>query len=640
MASVFLSYDREDAAKARSVAVALEKAGHGVWWDRQIAGGAEYGSEIEEALKRSDAVVVLWSEHAVRSAWVRDEAAAGRDSGKLVPVRLDASDPPMGFRQYQTIDLARLKGSGGAKPIQELDRAIQSLLAQKSGAPHFIAPSNVTEERQWPNRRWVATALAIATLVAGVWFVARMVSVAAAPVVAVTAADTSAASQRLARNLFVKLGPLQAIETSPIKLIDRDEGGKADFVFAIGGSTLASQAQANITLTGKDSVLLWSRDFDAPGNRTGDLEQQLALSAGRVLECATQALSSGNVDQPTLKMFLNGCASLDELAGTDFRPLVPLFRRVTDNAPKFEGGWAKLLLTESYFIGWETLPADSPEAATLRKDVATVRAQYPEMPEAYWADFQLNYNNLARKADIIERGIAAHPDSPLLLSAQAGFLQGVGRTTEAVEKAKRASDLSPLSPGERSQYINVLGWAGKPDAALAELEKAEKLWPGASIMLDTRWRYHLRYGDPKEALRITRSGVNAAYANQESYLSARIDPSPANVERAIAEAKARVGRVPRATGILVQILAEFGRTDEVFRLLAGPEGRSMTGSVDAFFRPAFRKVRQDPQFIRVAQRNGLLDYWRKSGKWPDFCFEPDLPYDCEAEAAKLGKRAA
>jgi hypothetical protein len=31
----------------------------------------------------------------------------------------------------------------------------------------------------------------------------------------------------------------------------------------------------------------------------------------------------------------------------------------------------------------------------------------------------------------------------------------------------------------------------------------------------------------------------------------------------------------------------------------------------------------------------LLDYWRASGKWPDFCFEPDLPYDCKAEAAKL-----
>src|SRR5688572_27759398 len=105
MASVFLSYDREDATRARSIAQALEKAGHSVWWDRHIKGGAQYAKEIEQALAAADAVVVLWSERSVESAWVRDEAAAGRDSGRLVPVRLDATSPPLGFRQYQTIDL-------------------------------------------------------------------------------------------------------------------------------------------------------------------------------------------------------------------------------------------------------------------------------------------------------------------------------------------------------------------------------------------------------------------------------------------------------------------------------------------------------------------------------------------------------
>jgi len=30
----------------------------------------------------------------------------------------------------------------------------------------------------------------------------------------------------------------------------------------------------------------------------------------------------------------------------------------------------------------------------------------------------------------------------------------------------------------------------------------------------------------------------------------------------------------------------------------------------------------------------LLAYWKKSGKWPDFCSDPDLPYDCRKEGAK------
>ena len=57
MASIFLSYSREDAAKAKALAKCLERAGHNVWWDRNIHGGTEYADEIEAAL--GEAQVVL-----------------------------------------------------------------------------------------------------------------------------------------------------------------------------------------------------------------------------------------------------------------------------------------------------------------------------------------------------------------------------------------------------------------------------------------------------------------------------------------------------------------------------------------------------------------------------------------------------
>src|SRR5205085_7891824 len=124
MASVFLSHVREDAEKARTGASVLERSGHSVWCDRVIRGGAEYSDEIEAALNGADKVVVLWSTQSVRSAWVRDEAAAGRDSGRLVPVRLDATAPPLGFRQFQSIDLSRWNGRSNAAEIKDLQDAI------------------------------------------------------------------------------------------------------------------------------------------------------------------------------------------------------------------------------------------------------------------------------------------------------------------------------------------------------------------------------------------------------------------------------------------------------------------------------------------------------------------------------------
>ena len=152
MASVFLSYDREDLPVARSLARALEKAGHSVWWDRRIAGGAQYSKAIEQALERAEAVVVLWSKRSIDSAWVRDEAAAGRDRNMLVPVTLDEAVPPMGFRQYQSIDLAGWKGGRRGPKLAELEHAIAAL--GDGGDPQPAPPVK-------PARRPAAHAIAV-----------------------------------------------------------------------------------------------------------------------------------------------------------------------------------------------------------------------------------------------------------------------------------------------------------------------------------------------------------------------------------------------------------------------------------------------------------------------------------------------
>jgi adenylate cyclase len=120
MASVFLSYDRDDANTARPIAAALEKAGHSVWWDRQISGGSQFAKEIEQALNNADVVVVLWTRSSVESPWVRDEAGAGRDRGRLVPLSLDETLPPLGFRQFHSIDLGQWSGRGKIPRLKDM----------------------------------------------------------------------------------------------------------------------------------------------------------------------------------------------------------------------------------------------------------------------------------------------------------------------------------------------------------------------------------------------------------------------------------------------------------------------------------------------------------------------------------------
>ena len=131
MARVFLSYAREDLKRAKNVASALEKAGHSVWWDRQLVGGSEYSTAIDAALSDADAVVVLWSKTSVASPWVRDEAAKGRDTGRLVPASLDGSEPPLGFRQFHTIELSRGRSAAG---LRELEAAVSGKTDEQARA--------------------------------------------------------------------------------------------------------------------------------------------------------------------------------------------------------------------------------------------------------------------------------------------------------------------------------------------------------------------------------------------------------------------------------------------------------------------------------------------------------------------------
>lgn len=132
--SVFLSYSRADQEPVRVLVQALEQAGLQVWWDAQIEGGAAFAKAIETALQASDAVIVLWSSRSVASDWVLDEAANGRDRKKLVPLSLDGTEPPLGFRQYQAIPLQFAHGRIDEASLQAVLRAVH-LLAGRAAVP-------------------------------------------------------------------------------------------------------------------------------------------------------------------------------------------------------------------------------------------------------------------------------------------------------------------------------------------------------------------------------------------------------------------------------------------------------------------------------------------------------------------------
>jgi tetratricopeptide (TPR) repeat protein len=307
----------------------------------------------------------------------------------------------------------------------------------------------------------------------------------------------------MAHDLLAKLGSLQSARADAVQLTEQPEGGgDMDLTFAVNGSSDRQISRASLVLfDGPTRDLLWSKDFELPSSQQADLQQQVAFTAGRALDCALEALAGERtgLKRPTLKLYLNGCTTIDETAYSDLYQLIPTFRQVTTQAPRFEGGWAKLVQVE--VLAAVNSPGGDPALmALLKKHITEARKVNPHLAEAYLAEVELvaPTDHVARLR-LTELATEHNPTHPEPFAARAYYLRFVGRMNESVESARRASELDPLSPAIRNDYISALTNAGQFDRARHELEQAERLWPGSSAVREARFFLQLRYGDPNDA---------------------------------------------------------------------------------------------------------------------------------------------
>ena len=636
MATVFLSYDHDDVERAAPIASALEKAGHSVWWDRHIQGGAQYNDEIEAAVEAASAVVVLWSERSIRSTWVRDEAAEGRDQNKLVPVLLDAVKPPMGFRQFQTIDLTKSGRSPSAGSIQQILGSIDKV----GGTTQARTPAPPAK----PSKRFTKgisrraglaiAAVAIAVIALALFLVNRSGS-PSAPIVAVVAADDSPSTRLLADDLFIKLGSLQSANADALQLVEQASGTEPDLSFRVSQRTVDGQAQATVALLAQDGGLMWSREFRQEQRPEADLRQQVAYSTARVLACTTEAMAPGHqrLADRTLKLYIAGCARYTVEAADGPQSFVDIFRKVTELAPDFEGGWAKLLAAEANALGGKD---DAAIRKSLKMHIKQARKLNPDMAETFNAEVWMHdHRDINGWMPLAEAAAKKNPYNASLLHDHSYDMFLVGRMRQGLVYARRAVQADPLSPSGRFALLFALAEVGEIEAAKDALEEAERLWPGASNLAEFRFYLMAKYDDAAAALEMLRTGrVRRAFLSPatESFLEARIDPSPAKVERAVQEAR----DVSKRWFVeYIDTLAEFRREEELIKALYAYDPQAFLGTAQVFG-TKYSFLRNDIRFMAIMKKWGSqLDYWRKSGNWPDFCDDPRLPYNCKKEAAKL-----
>ena len=641
MASLFLSYSRDDISRVRPLAVALERAGHKVWWDRHISGGQDFADEIEQALEAADLVIACWTERSVHSAWVRDEAGTGRDSGRLVPVTLDGCQPPLGFRQYQTIDLSGWNGRSASRALEPLEAAIERKMsggppAEKTGA----SPAHAGRLAARFGRGTMFLAAAIAMLTAGGVLFYSWVSagsgrvepkVAVGEFALVSADLPRALPSMLAQEIVAAFGAENAVT-----VVARGSGKATSAPFVMDGSVSRLGPAVRVTISLKNQrsgVILWSGvyEHEAPDVAAA---RQSAVGASHVVRCGLWFASSYKSRMPdeALSLYLKWCnehwsGSTSETAELDAA------RRVTVALPDFSFGWSALAL------------ATVPLAAAQSPDARQLRAQGPasakksmqldsQNPEGYMAlAGLLPLDRYAEREALLKKALSVRPtECGCERQAYGDFLAAVGRMGEAVEQYERARDMRPLAPFSNLRFAQALYIVGRNEEADRVLRSTLQLWPDATTLRLLKIKSVLwtrRYDEAIAELSAPDLPLTSTQRQTLARAFAALKSSDQRLRaKAVSDLESFAADTRYNDKVVVGTLAALGARAAALQAAANLVQSRGLLDAEVLFEPNMAAARDEPGYARLVSKLGLIGYWRSAPSPPDICRGAAKPNFC------------
>jgi TolB-like protein len=431
---------------------------------------------------------------------------------------------------------------------------------------------------------------------------------------------------------------------------DRDGQSRRYQVGAILDGTVSGDANLlKISLHIDDPVhrhRVWSHDFQGSGD---DLQTQVSSRVINILTCSARALKAGAaVSSPeTESLYLKFC-DLDSDAASDAAALAEeerVLRELTVKAPQFSYGHSSLalfLFSKSQVdpANTEALRAEAAKEAdkalaldARNSDGYAARARLVSSPG--WAERE---KNLALAVSLPGAG-------PLTNAIYALMLGEVGRLGDAAVYAQRlASEDTSGDPDYVILIANSLAAQGKDDDADRALTKALEIAPNNPVIQAFRYHMYQWFGRWAEAAPILEDEANrpALLAQEEdlgasrAFINAMVQQDAASKAAARDAEYASVAHDRSHLMAALSHLSALGLVDDAYRLAAQVPPSAQADDLSVLFTPLAVPMRRDPRFIALAGKLGLVSYWSTSGKWPDFCAAADLPYNCRAEAKKLG----
>lgn len=376
----------------------------------------------------------------------------------------------------------------------------------------------------------------------------------------------------------------------------------------------------------RSGIVLWSARFDRDAAAPVGFQEEAANRIADTLYCALWHRSADRkpVSEHVFQLLLAVCAAW---RGESTELLAPADQLV-EAAP--DDSYAHSIRA----LGLAVADLEDPGGLTSRRRAVEREAQRalqldPRNAEAYQA-LAMRYHRrghwLEREQAYL-RGAGLGRTPPTFFNMYVPMLREVGRWRDAAAVNRRTVALDPFSPYQ-------LGNSAIMQAALGNDRDAEQLVEAAERL------------NPKEG-RELRATIAFWWAAPAVAMAKLKDYGGALDRRDHGCLQSYLAQLTRARAPLRGLPSSCAEAQLDYRIRMLAREGDLDGAYDAFesardpafvttmlYYPEMKAFRRDPRFIPLVARLGLAEYWMKSNHLPDFCYEPDLPYDCKAELSR------
>lgn len=636
---VFVSYASADRKQALAVTRAIERRGTTCWISsRDVGPGQNYQEAIVRALRSSRAMVLVFSDAANNSDEIKKELSlASRYHVPVMALRIEDVEPSDAFAYElstrQWIDAF----ANWDRSIDSLVRSVNQLTPGESPPAQAAAPLHLPASRPRISRRVLAVAGSVVALVAV--GIAGWLELRPAPATAHTMLVRLAGFQRLSPDLpatmpeALKEEMINAFTTNGVVGVSTASApppGTAP-AYALSGTLRREGDKIEFIAMMTDErsgTTLWSHSYNYDASALARVPRWAAVDASWVARCGLFAVSTYPKPLPdqTLSNYLEYCSEDSPTKSLD------IANKIVASTPDFSWGWSAVEIASLEAMA----SATGARREEFRQDGLHAAAEAvrldPSNSEAYaYKNYLIDPDDLVARAALVKQGIGARP---LACGCEHHFygnvMMAVGRVDDAVAEYRRGVDVLPLNGSTQLALGLALIADGKP-------EEATDHFNAMADMVD----------DPSVPDWITLTtapltgkydGVDKALQNPKLQLNAAATAAYGKAFHALQSQNA--AEKPSAAAALTALPSTGGSTDEITTELLGALGANQQAlnKVEALatrrgtrmwlWLPSMAGAIRDPGFPAVAQRLGLMRYWKTTHTKPDVCSQSGPPPFC------------